>query len=629
MTSQNRRQVPSFWAMALTAAVVAAGISGCSSGPQRAASHSATAEVSPSRPLRVTVPGVATVTAPAGSFRGRGTITVAPVRAVRASLPYGTSLSAAGTGIDVTFSGVTVSRPLTITFDVADRPAAADVPVVAHRLPDGGWSLALATVSAGRMTVRAQTLSLHLPAWLDARGWMQWLGNRLASVIAGRTPPINCPGGPPWASVSELTDETHACVVRNADQASHAMRAEVQIKSNRGVALAVDIPPGADYTSVQDQPWAVRSWIWRHVIHHDPNIMVLLPAGATLTAGYRQPAANEDLAFQVNVGYWSLAYSLIGDIVDGLSGQAADTTDMATLYLMSKCSGAVDYGTLSVRNPLSTAIFGSAMTCIVKEALSSLSDPRTAREAARSLLGAGASHADQAAATRELASVGAKLGAFGWLVSQWPVLQLGWGGTADIVQNLLTDGTSTLITLDLRAAPAPTQKIYVSAVDSQGILAAGLQVTSTAGHASCEPGSEAIGLAYRCFAANGVHDPCWAGAQAAAPSVLCLRSPWSGNVTKLAVNGKLAPLRGSAGNVPPWGLQLTDGQKCLLVQGTHDSFDGRAVDYYCNSGEVVLHGLNTTGAQWRAQTAFDTGGQYSMGHAKGITVAWFGVPGRS
>ena len=95
------------------------------------------------------------------------------------------------------------------------------------------------------------------------------------------------------------------------------------------------------------------------------------------------------------------------------------------------------------------------------------------------------------------------------------------------------------------------------------------------------------------------------------------------------MNGKLASLRGSAGNVPPWGLQLTDGQKCLLVQGTHDSFDGRAVDYYCNSGEVVLHGLNTTGAQWRAQTAFDTGGQYSMGHAKGITVAWFGVPGRS
>src|ERR1039458_6714102 len=108
LTSQNRRQVTSFWAMALSGAGGAAGIGGCSSGPQRAASHSATAEVSPSRPLRVTVPGVATVTAPAGSFRGRGTITVAPVRAVRASLPYGTSLSAAGTGIDVTFSGVTL-----------------------------------------------------------------------------------------------------------------------------------------------------------------------------------------------------------------------------------------------------------------------------------------------------------------------------------------------------------------------------------------------------------------------------------------------------------------------------------------------------------------------------------------
>jgi hypothetical protein len=441
---------------------MAAGIGGCGGGPRPAAAHSVTIAVSPSRPLRVTIPGVATVTGPAGSFRGHGTVTVAPVHV---PLPYGGSLAAAGTGIDVRFSGVTLSRPLTITFDVTGRPGRRDVPVVAHRLPDGRWSLAVAGVHAGRMTVRAQTFSAHMPAWLNPGAWMGWLGNRLASLVGGRTPPINCPGGgPAWASVSKQTDEAHSCLIPNVDQASHATRAEVQIKSNRGVALEVDIPPGADYTWVQDQPWAVRAAVWGHVIHQDPSVMALLPAGATLTAGYRQPAADEDLSFQVNVSYWSMAYSLIGDAVDVLSSLGADATSMATLYLVTKCSGAVDYGSLSVHNPLSTATFGSAMTCAINEALSNLSSPAKALGAARSLLGPGVDQVDLAAATKELTSVGSKLLVLGWVVKLWPVLQLGWGGSADVVHSLLTGGASTLIGLRLRGGPAPPPPGSVTAL---------------------------------------------------------------------------------------------------------------------------------------------------------------------
>jgi len=570
---------------------------------------------------------VATITGPAGSFLGSGTVTVS---AVRAALPYGGSLAAAGTGIDVAFFGVRLSRPLTITFDVTGRPAPGDVPVVAHRLPDGTWSLAVAAVSAGRMTVRVQAFSPHLPAWLNPAAWMHWLGDRLASLIGGRTAPIACAGGgPAWASVSRQTDEAHTCLIPSVDAASHAVRAEVQIKSNRGTALEVDIPAGADYTWVQDQPWAVRSWVWGHVIHQDPNLMALLPAGATLTAGYRRPAADENLSFQVTASYWSLAYSLIGDIVDALSGLAADATGMTTLYLVTKCSGAVDYGTLSVHNPLSTATFGSAMTCVINEALSNLTDRDTTRAAARSLVGDAASQQDQAAASSELASVGSKLRALGWVVTLWPVLQLGWGGTADVVHSLLTGGASTLINLHLRAALAATQKVYVSAIDSQGGLAAGLQVTRTAGGATCAPASEAISLAYRCFAGNEIYDPCWADSQAAAPTVLCLVLPWSHGVTKLAVTGGLAPLVGSPGNVPPWGLQLADGRDCVLEQGAHDTFDGQPVDYYCGPAEVVLRGLQTTGPRWLAQTATYSGGHYTMGPAEGITIAWFGLPDRT
>src|SRR5205809_277258 len=96
---------------------------------------------------------------------------------------------------------------------------------------------------------------------------------------------------PAWARVSKQTGEVHTCLVPNKDAASHTVRAEVQIKSNRGTALEVDIPPGAAYTWVQDQPWAVRSRVWARLIHQDPNLMALLPAGATLTAGYLRPDA--------------------------------------------------------------------------------------------------------------------------------------------------------------------------------------------------------------------------------------------------------------------------------------------------------------------------------------------------
>jgi len=98
-------------AVALVMAVMLSGVTGCSRGRGHgAAAGPVTVAVSPSRPLQVTVPGVATVRGPRGAFRGRGTVTVRPVRA---PLPFRGSLVAAGTGIDVTFSGVMLARPLT------------------------------------------------------------------------------------------------------------------------------------------------------------------------------------------------------------------------------------------------------------------------------------------------------------------------------------------------------------------------------------------------------------------------------------------------------------------------------------------------------------------------------------
>lgn len=453
----------SFGVFVVVGTVLLAGAVGCGSGPKQAPAASVTARVSPSTALHLTVPGVATVSGPAGSFRGTGTVTATPVHL---GLPFGNGLSAAGTGIDVTFAGVTLARPLALVFKSTGKPGPDDVPVVAHRRADGSWDLAPANgATAGRMQVSTKAFSPHIPAWLHPSEWLTWLGNRMASLIGGRTAPISCPrGGPTWATVVKHSDAVHTCLIPNTDPVSHAVRAEVQLKSNRGTALEVDMPPGAAYTWVDGQPWGIRQPVWAHLIHQDPNLMALLPAGATMTAGYLRPGGDEDLNFQVSVTGWSLAYTLFGDIIDGLTGIGAGAADRALnrqaivdLYIMSKCSSAVNYSSLSVANPLKKATFSSALRCVVNEALSNLSSPETALGAAESLLGPGVDAADEATAVQELTSVGGKLLTFGWILKLWPFLQAGWGQLPDVIQNMLTDGASALVGLRLHgsAGPAP------------------------------------------------------------------------------------------------------------------------------------------------------------------------------
>jgi hypothetical protein len=442
----------------IVASLVLAGAAACSSGPKQS---SVTAHVSPSTALHLTIRGVATVSGPAGSFRGTGTVTASPVHV---ALPFGGGLSAAGTGIDVTFAGAKLVRPLTIVFDATGKPGPDAIPVVAHRQVDGQWDLTRASIAtAGQMQVSAEAFSPHIPAWLHPTKWLTWFGNRMASLIGGRTAPINCAGGgPSWAAVVKLSDAVHTCLVPNTDQASHAVRAEVQLKSNRGTALEVDMPPGAAYTWVAGQPWAIRRGVWAHLIHQDPNLMALLPAGATMTAGYLRPGGDEDLDFQVRVTYWSLAYTLFGDILDVLAGSGAGKADDATnsnaitdLYMISKCSSAVDYTSLSAHNPLKAATFSSALRCVVSSALSGLSSPAKATGAAESLLGPGIDKADEATAVSALTSVGGKLLTFGWILQLWPFLQAGWGQLPDVIENILTDGANALVDLRVHGAGGP------------------------------------------------------------------------------------------------------------------------------------------------------------------------------
>src|SRR5690242_21465352 len=85
------------------------------------------------------------------------------------------------------------------------------------------------------------------------------------------------------------------------------------------------------------------------------------------------------------------------------------------------------------------------------------------------------------------------------------------------------------------AAAAPrTRVVRVSPVDASGRLRAGYRVAHTA-RATCQPGSEAVPAAYRCFGDdNLIRDPCW---RTGAHSAICLPAPWARTVTRLRVHG--------------------------------------------------------------------------------------------
>ena len=174
-----------------------------------------------------------------------------------------------------------------------------------------------------------------------------------------------------------------------------------------------------------------------------------------------------------------------------------------------------------------------------------------------------------------------------------------------------------------------TRRVRLSPVTANGAPAGGFRVASTAASATCEPGSEAIGLAYRCFAGNSIYDPCWAE-RAATPTVLCLPYPWAHGAVKLLVREPLGAIP-SQGRGPglsePWGLELASGQRCVLAQGAHSMFAGRVIDYYCSARLWLLRGLTESRPEWQASSVVAAkSGKLARGPVEEITIAWFGIP---
>jgi hypothetical protein len=176
-----------------------------------------------------------------------------------------------------------------------------------------------------------------------------------------------------------------------------------------------------------------------------------------------------------------------------------------------------------------------------------------------------------------------------------------------------------------------TKVIYLAPVDANGRPAGGETITDGGVAQGCEAGSDSVSQAYRCSTASDIYDPCWLdNADPAQASVLCQEAPWDTRIVRLKVlQGGLQPFEGTATSVDlsrPWGVRLTDGEQCVAVQGTHDSYNGKVVDYACgNSGRhVLLRTLDRSSPQWTYESAYFNGtSSYTQGPLEHVATAWY------
>ena len=140
----------------------------------------------------------------------------------------------------------------------------------------------------------------------------------------------------------------------------------------------------------------------------------------------------------------------------------------------------------------------------------------------------------------------------------------------------------------------------------------------------CEPFSEVVGGAYRCFGPKYVIDPCWLQ-NADSIEALCLARPWDKTVWRLHLS-KLGGHPSQARNII-WGMRLANGNRCTALQGAgRPSVHGRYLIWLCSHRTGVVQGLNRTHPTWGARTITeDSSGHWHWGPLREVSRAYVGL----
>jgi hypothetical protein len=184
---------------------------------------------------------------------------------------------------------------------------------------------------------------------------------------------------------------------------------------------------------------------------------------------------------------------------------------------------------------------------------------------------------------------------------------------------ILTAGVGAGVAL---ARTTRTRTVIYQAFTSSGAPA--IHVKSTV-RGTCNGGSSAIDRAdaWRCFAGNGVYDPCFSSTKAKG-IVLCPDGPWTSSGVEIKLT---AALTGPNKHKPstsgdPWAVETTSGAKCEISTGATTVVDGQRANYFClNSKDALWGNPSRKSEPWTILAASQTATKLTS-RVK-LSEAWF------
>ncbi len=356
--------------------VLVLSLAACSDAPQPRAKAAATDEVAvdlevgPQSDESVRVGGTADsplmMRLRPGDLSGPGRLVAGPAQALPA--PTLAGFIAAGDAVEISAPD-TLTGAADLSFPIdPDQPRR--IPVVLRYDEAAGWHPVAVGDAGVAATAERGQFSPHLPGWLDPGLWWQDLTSKVDTGLRGRSEPPTCsPVGPAWFDLSQpALDVLHTCTADNPE--GSVARAELRLRSNRGIVQEVAVPPGTAFTWAQEQSESVRAYT-RNVTGR--NIVLLAP-GKDMTLAYRRPPLTTD----VQVSPVPSNFAMVADLLMRLTDlPKLNDSLVAAVAALADCAG-VNPAMLSGTRPSGlnavTATFKSVGLCLVKLA----ADPRAA-----------------------------------------------------------------------------------------------------------------------------------------------------------------------------------------------------------------------------------------------------------
>jgi hypothetical protein len=179
-----------------------------------------------------------------------------------------------------------------------------------------------------------------------------------------------------------------------------------------------------------------------------------------------------------------------------------------------------------------------------------------------------------------------------------------------------------LLLLSPAAAAQKTVVTMYSPWTASGKLAYNMRVAQTiSGDCWTDSIVTSRGGAYRCMAGNDILDPCFAAASHPR-EVACAPNPFSTRIVMFKLSKPLP-----SGTTPmtqslqphnqPWGLRLTNGDKCTFAWGATDVVRGERLNYSCEGKDGWIIGQPDHSTPLRTALSSD----YPKKHVTRVSIA--------